>query len=264
MGAKGTGPLFLTDAYLSQSALEELVALPSKAAIRAKLAEGLGIDRDEGYPTEILKDFYFNNYSFCAQNSFNLEKTGAYLSIMKLVQEESFRGRLSVTESFDQLFKPWLLKHAVQRPPLGVGVFSFEDCRLITEYTLNTFFRHYKLYAYVCVPHRELELSAKPWAVSENIPWNAELRGEDEILDPRTLPELAYVFKDEQEQRAKAMADAMFDELDRNQALGQQAQEVKTILDQKVAALVESYEQKLQEQDERFQAMIEGGGDPDA
>jgi len=255
MGSSRQSPLFLTEAYLSRSALEGISTLHSKAEIKVALAEALGIDRDGGYPTEILKDFYFNNYTFCAQNKFDLEKTGTYLSIMKLVQEESARSRLGPTECFDSLFKPWLLKHAVQRPPLGVQIFSFEDCKLLTEYTLNTFFRHYKLYAYVYVPHRELEFLGKTSQVSESIPWNFELREEDLMQDPRELPELAYVFKDEQEKRARAMADDMFAELDR-QGLGQQGQEVRTIVDRKVGALMATYEQKLAEQDQKFEAMI--------
>jgi len=35
--------------------------------------------------------------------------------------------RLGVQEAFDELFKPWLLKHGVQRPPFSVGVFTFEE-----------------------------------------------------------------------------------------------------------------------------------------
>lgn len=49
----------------------------------------------------------------------------------------------------------------------------------------------------------------------------------------------------------------MFEELERQRDLGEAAPEVKSAVDRKVSALMTAFDQKLKEQDEKFQAMIE-------
>lgn len=67
--------------------------------------------------------------------------------------------RLTVKRSFYQ-FKEWMLQHSVQRPPFSVGVFSLEEMKLIVDWMLESYYRHYKLYMYaftdryVCWPLR--------------------------------------------------------------------------------------------------------------
>ena len=39
-----------------------------------------------------------------------------------------------------------LLAHAVQRPPHSVGVFTLKEAQLITDFALNSYYRHFKLY----------------------------------------------------------------------------------------------------------------------
>ena len=46
-----------------------------------------------------------------------------------------------------------------QRPPWSINLFSPNQVRLITDYVLNTYFRHYKLYKYVFTPMVRLDLS---------------------------------------------------------------------------------------------------------
>eukprot|EP00617_Octactis_speculum_P022722 CAMPEP_0185760204 /NCGR_PEP_ID=MMETSP1174-20130828/19052_1 /TAXON_ID=35687 /ORGANISM="Dictyocha speculum, Strain CCMP1381" /LENGTH=96 /DNA_ID=CAMNT_0028440913 /DNA_START=19 /DNA_END=309 /DNA_ORIENTATION=+ len=53
-----------------------------------------------------------------------------------------------MTRSFE-LFKKLMFTHAVDRPPLFVKIFSEEDVKLITEFMLNGYFRHFKLYKYI-------------------------------------------------------------------------------------------------------------------
>jgi hypothetical protein len=41
-----------------------------------------------------------------------------------------------------------LLTHAVQRPPHSIGIFSRREANLITQFVLDTYYRHFKLYRY--------------------------------------------------------------------------------------------------------------------
>jgi hypothetical protein len=50
--------------------------------------------------------------------------------------------------SFDE-FKESLLRHAVERSPHTLGIFSVDDVSRIVEYMLNSYFRHYSLYKYI-------------------------------------------------------------------------------------------------------------------
>jgi hypothetical protein len=52
-----------------------------------------------------------------------------------------------------------VLCHAVKRPPFSIDLFTADDVRKITEYVINTYFRHYKLYKYTFTPRVTLDLN---------------------------------------------------------------------------------------------------------
>lgn len=56
---------------------------------------------------------------------------------------------MSITESFT-LFKQLLIEHAVHRPPFSTEIFNTQDAQLISNYLFNTYYKHYKMYQYVC------------------------------------------------------------------------------------------------------------------
>lgn len=254
------GPLFLTWAYLQPEDMDEIMAMKSKADKRKRLADFLGIDKEDGLPTEILKDFHWINYDFCISSGFSAEKTAAFVSIMRLVQEESSSRRLGVQEAFDEQFKPWLLKHGVQRPPFSVGVFTFEEITLLTEFAMGTFFRHYKLYTYAYVPHRVLEFQGMPSGCpAPTAPPEAELKDED-VVAPEDQPELAFIFRAQEEARAREMADAMLEELD----LESRGPEVKSALEKRIAAMMSRFDEKLRAQDENFDTLMKESTSDDA
>ena len=47
----------------------------------------------------------------------------------------------------------------MQRPPYSVGLFSFQEIKAITDYMINTYYRHYKLYQYVYTKCYTLDFS---------------------------------------------------------------------------------------------------------
>ncbi len=65
--------------------------------------------------------------------------------MMRTVYNESFDLGLSMSESYE-LFRHLLLKHSCHRPPFSSGIFNLNDVKAISDYVLDTFFRHYKMY----------------------------------------------------------------------------------------------------------------------
>merc|ERR1712216_545621 len=103
---------------------------------------------------------HFYNYLFCHSANFSAAKTSCFLSIMKQVLRSMIAEHLTSEETFD-LTKTLFLRHSVTRPPYSVAIFSANDLKVIMDYVLNTFFRHFNLYQYVYVPHRHLNLRTK-------------------------------------------------------------------------------------------------------
>ena len=40
----------------------------------------------------------------------------------------------------------------LQRPPHSIELFNVDEVRKLTEYTINTYFRHFKMYKYAFTP----------------------------------------------------------------------------------------------------------------
>ena len=85
----------------------------------------------------VLLEFYANTLRFAAECRFTTEKTSAFFSIMRANHEETVHGLLSLDQSL-LYFKELLLLHSVQRPPYSVGIFSFKDVTLISDYANST------------------------------------------------------------------------------------------------------------------------------
>eukprot|EP00741_Cyanophora_paradoxa_P005214 tig00000852_g5054.t1 len=76
---------------------------------------------------------------------FSVEKTSAFFSIVKANHAKLEEENLGLKKSFE-FFQSLLIRHSVQRPPFSVGLFSLPDVKLITDYVVDTYYRHFKLY----------------------------------------------------------------------------------------------------------------------
>lgn len=246
---QGGRELFLTYTDVSEEQLAQIKETKSKVDQKQLLYTCMQVDQTEGFRTEILKDFHFHNFAFCSTQGFTAEKTSTFLSIMKVLQEDMCLRRLTMDETFG-VFKSWLLKHSVQRPPFSVGVFTFEDVKVITEYVHNTFFRHYKLWMYVYVTHRNLELRVRPdTLIPTPVEPVAALKPQDEV-DPREQPELRSVFEP-----AEAMTEEMLKAM-QDQVPESKADRVKRMLEGRIGDLMKDFEERLKEQDEEFMNLL--------
>merc|ERR1712118_401759 len=224
---------------MTEEHLTQIEKITSKCDIKNMLHSCMNVDQSEGYRTEILKEFHFHNYSFCKTQGFTAEKTSTFLSIMKVMFEEVCLLKLQMDDAFNS-FKGWLLKHSVQRPPFSVGVFTFEDVKAITEFVHNTFFRHYKLWMYAYVTHRDVELRVRADDLIPPPPPLAGLKG-SAVVDPKDQPELRAMFE-----HAEALNAEMFMQ---QEALNYEtkAERVKRILENRISDLMANFETQLKE-----------------
>jgi len=116
-------------------------------------------DHKSSLKTGIVMDLYYYTLQFARENKFTKEQTSAFFSIVKKTHQvciETPFGNLDQTFSY---FRELVLCHAVNRPPHSIELFSPDQVRLITEYTVNTYFRHFKMYKYAFTPLVRLDLS---------------------------------------------------------------------------------------------------------
>lgn len=248
-------PLFLQFTDVAEADVERLEKAGTKTEVKQVLSECLNVDQSEGFFKDILADLHYHNYGFCIDHKLTPVKTSCFLSIMKVVLEESVSRRLLVEDAF-QLFKDWLLKHSVERPPKSVGIFSFEEIQKIMEYVHNTFFRHYRLYMYVYMTHCNMAFRAEELDVGIVVPYSRPLplpvMSEIEAKDQ---PEFAHLFVPSEREQAEA---TMRNIRDRDKP-EDRALVIKRKVDEGVQQLMARFEDKLKEQDARFSALLEAG-----
>ncbi|XP_022086401.1 coiled-coil domain-containing protein 189-like [Acanthaster planci] len=142
---------FQAEAIINAGSLEE---------VRSLLADQFKLSDDESNSSSaVLLDLYYYTIQFALDHGFNKEQLSAFFSIVKKTHEvcsETPFGNLEQTYNY---FKELVLCHAVKRPPWSINLFSPDQVHQITDYVLNTYFRHYKLYKYVFTPMVRLDLS---------------------------------------------------------------------------------------------------------
>mmetsp|Transcript_33745 Transcript_33745/g.73860 ORF Transcript_33745/g.73860 Transcript_33745/m.73860 type:complete len:259 (+) Transcript_33745:61-837(+) len=244
-------PLFLCFADASDADLERVAAAETKAEAKALLKSIMGVDQGAGPRAEILADFHYHTYAFCISSGFSAEQTSTVLSIMKIVLDNAIRGKLQHDEAFS-IFKSWLLKHSVERPPRSVGIFTFEDVQAITAYIHDTFFRTYRLYLYAFTSQCDLIVDARVADASTTAPLRPFVLKPDDIVDPMAQPEFEHLFQQSEQMKAEeARRQAEKEPEDR-------ATTIKRQVDEGVKKLMETFDVKLREQDERFHKLLDG------
>lgn len=133
-------------ADLKPEHIAALDAAVDEAGTRQVLAQTLQlVPEDNPLRHSVLLEFYVNNVRFARESGFSIEKLSAFFSIMKRNHDEMVEAFLPMEKSWDY-FKALLLAHAVQRPPHSVGVFTLKEAQLITDFALNSYYRHFKLF----------------------------------------------------------------------------------------------------------------------
>jgi hypothetical protein len=92
MAASARNSQFLF-AHFSKVQTEELLKISDPAAIKSLLREHLRITGYEEKEPMILQ-FHFNNFKFCTEQDFTLEKISTLLSILNYVFTEAMANKL--------------------------------------------------------------------------------------------------------------------------------------------------------------------------
>jgi len=107
----------------------------------------------------IIMDLYYYTLQYARQMTFTPEKTSAFFSIVKKVFEVCIETPFGNLDHTFEYFKDLIHCHSINRPPYSIELFTPDEVRKITEYTINTFFRHFKMYKYAFTPLVRLDLT---------------------------------------------------------------------------------------------------------
>ena len=76
------------------------------------------------------------SYAFALQQAFSREKVSTYLAILKRVVEADIKHNSSIEVSFGR-YRDYLLQHAVERPPMSVGIFAAADVQALLDHMVD-------------------------------------------------------------------------------------------------------------------------------
>ncbi|OWF44814.1 coiled-coil domain-containing protein 189-like [Mizuhopecten yessoensis] len=130
------------------------------AHIKQVLAEVFQLsDHRDNLKAGIILDLYYYTIQFAKENGFNKEKLSTLFSIVKKTHEVCIETPFGNVDQTFNYFKELVLCHSVNRPPFSIELFTADEIRSITEYVINTYFRHFKMYKYAFTPLVRLDLS---------------------------------------------------------------------------------------------------------
>ncbi|ESO95303.1 hypothetical protein LOTGIDRAFT_214955 [Lottia gigantea] len=133
------------------------------------LANIFGIeDYKENLKSGVTIDLYYYTLQFARENGFNKEKLSAVFSIIKKTHEVCIETPFGNLDQTFKYFRDLLLCHAVKRPPHSIDLYNADEVRKITEYTINTYFRHFKMYKYAFTPLVRLDLAMNYIGIPES------------------------------------------------------------------------------------------------
>ncbi|XP_078729810.1 cilia- and flagella-associated protein 119 [Lampetra fluviatilis] len=148
--------------------------------LRETLSDVLGLRQHmDEERTQVELDLYFYTVQFAREHNFNKEQTSALFTIVKRTHEVCTETPLGNLEQCFSYFRELVLCHAVRRPPFSIDLFNAEEVKLIIDYVVNTYFRHYKLYKYVFTPTVRLDLSISYTGLDEESPSSPDADAND-------------------------------------------------------------------------------------
>ncbi|XP_072340252.1 cilia- and flagella-associated protein 119 isoform X2 [Scyliorhinus torazame] len=114
---------------------------------------------ESDYRSHILLDLYVYTIQFAKNQAFNKEQTSTLFSIVKRLHEACTATSLGNVDGCFHYFLELVLCHSVRRPPFSIDLFNSDQVKLVTDYILDTYFRHFKLYKYVFTRQILLDLT---------------------------------------------------------------------------------------------------------
>lgn len=107
---------------------------------------------------KITKDLFYNLVLFCRKNKFTPEQLTALFTIFKTLHLLCISTPYNNIDECYQLVKDFMVKHSVFRPPYSISLFTLHQVKLITDYILETYFKHFKMYKFAFTKRVLLDL----------------------------------------------------------------------------------------------------------
>uniref|UniRef100_A0A8C3XMM1 Coiled-coil domain containing 189 n=1 Tax=Chelydra serpentina TaxID=8475 RepID=A0A8C3XMM1_CHESE len=139
--------------YLDVHSMDLIDKAQTTDELKRVLAELFQLQGWESDPrAAILLDLYIYTVQFSREHSFTREQSSAFFTIVKDTHEACVETPLPNVEECYRYFTELLFCHAIRRPPFSIDLFSQEQLALMSDYVVNTYFRHFKLYKYAFTP----------------------------------------------------------------------------------------------------------------
>ncbi|KAJ1126168.1 hypothetical protein NDU88_004576 [Pleurodeles waltl] len=212
--------------------------------LKCVLAELFCLQDSESSPRDaVLLELYFYTIQFCRDHGFSREQTSCFFSIVKETHQACLETPLGNTDSCYRYFTDLLMCHSARRPPFSIDLFSQEQVLQITDYVVNTYFRHFKLYKYVFTPQVRLDISISYEGLDEPAtPMEEELPPDSEEGTSRSAvdeEETAAAYEKVEESPTAPLKEY-----------------IRAQLSEEVSQLRSSVQEKLRESEETFSAKL--------
>ncbi|KAJ6653424.1 hypothetical protein lerEdw1_009325 [Lerista edwardsae] len=146
--------------YLDVHSMDLINKAHTTDDLKSLLASLFQLEDFESNPRDaVLLDLYLYSILFSREQGFNREQTSAFFSIVKDVHEACIETPLPNVEECYSYFSELVFCHSIRRPPFSIDLFNQDQLVRITDYMINTYFRHFKLYKYVFTPQVRLDIS---------------------------------------------------------------------------------------------------------
>ncbi|KAI8513162.1 hypothetical protein Bbelb_098010 [Branchiostoma belcheri] len=153
---------------LSVNHMDAIDQATSADDLRSILGQIFGMsDHRDNLKNGVLMDLFVYTILYARRQNFNKEQTSAFFSIVKRTHGVCVETPFGNVQECYNYFTELLLCHGTKRPPFSVDLFDADQVRNITDYVVNTYFRHFKLYKYVFTPKVQLDLTMKYVGIPE-------------------------------------------------------------------------------------------------
>ncbi|KAK6968610.1 coiled-coil domain-containing protein isoform X1 [Biomphalaria glabrata] len=145
---------------LTVDAIDRLNESLNPEYIKNVLADIFYLDNwKENSKAGIVLDLYYHTLQFARDKNFSKEKTSTFFSIIKEIFQVCIETPFGNLDHTFLYFKDLLHCHSVNHPPYSIELFTPSEVRKISEYTVNTFFRHFKMYKYAFTAQIRLDIN---------------------------------------------------------------------------------------------------------
>jgi hypothetical protein len=157
----------------------------------------------ESYPNStsrqlILIDFFMNNYKFCLDNKFSIEKISTLMSIIFFIFSFSILNKKIIKDKSINIFRDIMEYHSLNRPPYCYEIFTSKDKEKIIEFFNKTFYRNYTLFENIFKYNVNVFITSKDYRTIPSYPIpsvsNYQITKDHKVTDPKSLKILNHFY----------------------------------------------------------------------